>query len=253
MIDLHAHVLAGIDDGPPDLASALALARAAAAAGTRTIAATPHVSTHYPTRPDQIAAGLADLRAAIADAGIDLDVVPGAEVAASAVAELDDDGLRALALGGGDYLLLESPLSSAAGDIAPAVRRVERAGLRVLLAHPERAPAFQRDPARLAALVAGGVRTSVTASALTGRFGRPARSLAKRMLSEGMAHTIASDAHDLERRPPELRAHLADLDPALVELLTLAAPAAVLAGEPLPLPPLPPSRGRGMFRRWRAG
>src|SRR5947209_5785401 len=170
-IDLHAHVLPGIDDGPPNLPSALALVRAAGADGTEAIVATPHVNERYPTRPPAMARAVAALGAELESAGVAVRVLPGAEIALTQVSALDEAQLRALALGGGPYLLVESPLSSAAGDFEIVIYDLLDRGFRLVLAHPERCPAFQREPVRLRRLVIAGVLCSVTAAALTGRFG----------------------------------------------------------------------------------
>lgn len=245
MIDLHAHVLPGIDDGPADMEAALALVRAAAADGTRKIVATPHVSERYPNDAAMIAAKVAELRAALARAGIAVEIVAGAEIALARLGDLGDDDLRALSLGGGPALLVEPPLSDAAADFDGPIYDLLRRGHGVVLAHPERCPAFQREPARLTRLVAAGARTSLTASALVGRFGSPVERFARRLLRDGLVHDVASDGHDLAGRRLELATPLREAAPELPGLaeltpwLTDAVPAALLAGTP---PGPPPAR-----------
>src|SRR5690606_525666 len=95
-------------------------------------------------------------------------------------------------------LLVESPLSAAAVDVEPAIRRLMDRGHPIVLAHPERAPCFQRDRRQLVRLVADGVLTSITAGAVRGHFGRTAAEMARWMLEEELVHDIASDAHDLD-------------------------------------------------------
>ncbi len=104
-------------------------------------------------------------------------------------------------------------------------------GDRIVLAHPERCPAFQRDPPMLERLVRAGVLTSITAGSLGGRFGGEARRLALALAREGLLHNVASDAHDAVHRPPEIAAELerAGLAP-LAPWLTAAVPAAILDG-----------------------
>jgi protein-tyrosine phosphatase len=129
----------------------------------------------------------------------------------------------------------------------------------VLLAHPERCPGFQHDPGALRRLVERGVLCSITSSTLTGAFGRLPCRFAFALLSDGLVHNIASDAHDAERRPPDLRPGLAataarlDGFDARAAWLTQAVPAAILSGAPLPDPPAPLPR-YGWRRRlsWRA-
>jgi protein-tyrosine phosphatase len=255
VIDLHVHVLPGIDDGPADDGGALALARAATAQGTRTVVATPHVNLVHPNRSRGIADGVAKVNAAIAAAGFALDVRTGAEIAIEALPDLDDDELRALALGRGPYLLVESPLSPSAGDVEPAVRGLLERGHRVVLAHPERSPGFQRRPESLGRLVARGVLCSITAGALTGDFGRAVRSFTTQLLADGLVHDVASDAHDAVRRGPGLHGALELIgDERLGRWLVEEVPAAVLEGAPVPAAPMrsgdrPRSRLRRLLTR----
>ena len=127
VIDLHSHILPGIDDGPATMEGSLDLARAAVEAGTNTILATPHINDDPSIDPARIAAALVELRAALAAAEIPLEVLPGGEIAIWRLIDLDDDTLRALALGGGPYLLVESPFSPVIGDFEPMVLDLHRA------------------------------------------------------------------------------------------------------------------------------
>ena len=207
MIDLHSHILPGVDDGPPTMEGSLELARAAVAAGTRTILATP---AHQRRRRDRPGADRRGHRASCArrspTPAIPLEVLPGGEIAIWRLIDLDDDTLRALALGGGPYLLVESPFSPVVGDFEPMVLDLHARGHRVLLAHPERCPAFQRDPARLERLVDAGALVQVTAGSMAGGFGSTVRRFTAALLREGLAHVVASDAHDHVKRPPGLQA-----------------------------------------------
>src|SRR5688500_18830855 len=111
MIDLHSHLLPGIDDGAPDLEHALELARAAADQGTRVLAATPHLRADYPdVRPDELGSRCDEIRRAIADAGIELEVVQGGEAGVMWAVNASDDELREGGFGGrGTDLLVETP------------------------------------------------------------------------------------------------------------------------------------------------
>lgn len=238
MIDLHCHILPGIDDGPRVMEESLALARAAFADGTRTIVATPHVSSQWPDNDaEKIAAAVRAVNRALEDAGIAVTVLAGAEVALSRAADLDHSELRALRLGDGPWLLVECPLRPAAGlEQGLGVLRMQ--GHRILLAHPERCPVFQREPERLAELVTLGVLTSVTASAFTGHFGRTVKRFAFELLRRGLVHSVASDAHDAVRRPPALATEL--VKAGLGDHAARAAhevPDAILRGGDLPAPP----------------
>lgn len=258
MIDLHVHALPGIDDGPASLDDALALAQRALDQGTSVLVATPHVSEGYPNTSAGIEAGVAALSAAAAEAGVDIRIVSGAEIAIERLPTLDNEELAALTLGSGPYLLIETPLSPSVGDFVAPLRSLRARGFNIVLAHPERAPVFQRDPARLTRLVASGMLTSITAGSLVGQFGRTARRMSLEMLRDGLVHNIASDAHDAVRRPPGAKGAAAVIAAELpaaqtrLDWLLHDVPGAVIAGEAIPKPPplgpAPPPARRGWLR-----
>ncbi len=253
MIDLHCHVLPGIDDGPETIEGSIALARAAAAAGTRTIVATPHVNARYRNDAATIAQLTAELNRTLDAEGVPLNVLSGAEIAVTSVVEIDPPQLDGLALGGGGWLLMEPPFTPFVTGLEYIVFSLQHSGYRVVLAHPERCPAFHRDRAMLESMIWAGVVTSITAGSLVGHFGGEVRRFALRLVEDGMAHNVASDAHDDVGRPPGMAAELehAGLLP-LADWLTQAVPAAILAGEktipPRPAVELP--RMRPTRRRW---
>lgn len=248
VIDLHCHLLPGIDDGPDDLGGTLAMARLHVEAGVQTVAATPHVSWDMPTDTAAIDLRLEDVRIALAAAQLPLEVVRGAEIDVHQAARLSDEQLHELALGDGGWLLLEAPLRQGVA-LEPVAQSLLARGHGVLIAHPERSPLIQHDVAALRRLVRAGAATQLTASSFTGRFGRTVQRFAEELLEAGLVHTVASDAHDALRRPPGIAAPLAaaglgDLAP----LLAQEAPAAILAGERLPAAPAR-RRRRGLLGR----
>jgi protein-tyrosine phosphatase len=250
LIDLHSHILPELDDGSPDLETSIAMARAAAAEGVQTMLATPHVNFDYPTAPAQMSSAVGHLNVALARAEVALAVLPGAEVAVTKLDSLSDDDLRALTLGGGDTLLLECPYTTSVPFFEQQVGDLQQAGFRVLLAHPERSPLFRSDFDRLRALVRGGAYVVVNTGSLIGRFGERSHTTAIDLVAEGLVHAVASDAHDLERRPPGLRSVFAEADALLpgfaaqAEWYALEAPSAIISGDRLPPRPLPPARPR---------
>ncbi|MGA7704809.1 MAG: CpsB/CapC family capsule biosynthesis tyrosine phosphatase [Solirubrobacteraceae bacterium] len=257
MIDLHCHVLPGIDDGPPKIASSIALARAAAGMGVRTIVATPHVSGRYPNEACTIARLTENVAVALKRENVDMEIRMGAEIAVEHIPEIATEQLTRLGLGGGKWLLIEPPFGPLTPSLGDAVTALQRAGHRVVLAHPERCPTFHRDPAMLETLVRGGALTSVTAGALVGRFGKDVRHFALDMATAKLIHNVASDAHDAQRRRPGLREEIehAGLG-TLTEWLTQEVPAAILDGEDIPPRPraLPggTKRRRALWRREHA-
>jgi protein-tyrosine phosphatase len=254
VIDLHCHVLPGIDDGPKTIEGSLALARAAATAGTRVIVATPHVSWRYPNESATIAALTDELNERLSAEGIALEVRAGAEIAMTRAGEIQEQELGRLTIGGGPWVLLEPPFSPVITGLEGVVAELRSAGHRILLAHPERCPAFHREPRTLEALLRGGALSSITAGSLTGQFGGQVRRFARRLMTEGMVHNVASDAHDSLKRPPGTGAQLAQAGfGQLSEWLTQAVPEAILSGEEIPRRPIEATAGTSRFRgpRWR--
>src|SRR3954447_8304230 len=148
----------------------LELCRAAVAAGTQTIVATPHVSWDWPGGTSQVVAeGTERVNEALRAEGLDLEVRPGAEIAMTRASDLSDEELVALRLGGGPYLLIECPYSPASAGFDTILFGIAGRGHKIVLAHPERCPAFQHDIERLRSYVDAGMLTSVTAGSFTGR------------------------------------------------------------------------------------
>lgn len=240
MIDIHCHLLPALDDGPASLEEALAMAAAAVAAGTTQLVATPHIDHTWRVRPSMILARAAALRDALRENRIELELATGAEIALSRLVDLSADELDQVRLAGGPYLLLECPLSPTAGDFDAILLRIRSRGESIVLAHPERAPLFQQEPARLERLVAEGLLCSLTAGSLLGTFGQTVREFAIELLRAGLVHDLSSDAHDHARRPPGIGDALGAVEEELPgirgqqEWLTRLAPGAILAGEPLP-------------------
>jgi protein-tyrosine phosphatase len=250
VIDLHCHVLPGIDDGPPEMEGSVALARRAQEAGIHTLVATPHVNSRYENEPAAIARLVDAVNERLAQEGVAVGVLGGAELAIGHVADLPPGRLELFGLGGGPWLLVEPPFTPVAVGLESLVLGLLRAGHRVVLAHPERCPAFHRERRALAALAEAGVLMSITAGSLTGRFGREVRRFAGALAAEGLIHNVTSDAHDAEDRPPGLLAgiHRAGLEP-LADWLTREVPEAILAGEDAP--PRPPAAPSSRPRRMR--
>ena len=256
MIDLHCHVLPGIDDGPETMDESIELARAASLQGTSVLVATPHVTyDHLHNTSDRILSAVEKLNRALRKQRIDLMVLPGAEVALERAGELDDDELAALRLGGGPWLLVECPMFAGGMGVDGQLHALASRGHKIVLAHPERCPVFQTDLTRLERLEDAGMLGQITAPALTGQFGRTVQRIAKEMVDRGLIHIAASDAHDAVRRSPVIRDHLDDagIDDGLADWMGMDVPEAVLAGTAIPYR-APAERAparRGLFGRRR--
>lgn len=265
MVDLHCHILPGIDDGPRTLADSLAMATDAAADGIETIVATPHVSMRYRNSVQAITSAVKQLAerlnatscqhhstGVLAGAPERLPrVLCGAEVAASVVGSIPASELELLSIAGGGWLLLEPPFNASGAALDLIIGQIRRMGLHVILAHPERCPAFHRDPQLLRALVHSGVLTSLTAGSLIGRFGGHVRRFATWMVEEEIVHNVASDAHNVSGRPPRIRAEIAAAGLAWMgDWLAREVPLAVIGGLAIPPRPAQP-HGLALRRRWR--
>lgn len=243
MIDLHSHVLPGLDDGVATLAEAVELCEAAAADGIDVLAATPHVRSDYPTTPEQMEQALAEVQRA-ADGTV--RVIAGGELD---IAELSrpEEELRRFCLGGTSWLLVETPYMGWPLDLADKLFRLGVAGFSTILAHPERNRDVQQRPELLQSIVAGGTLVQLTAASIDGRFGRSAKACAFDLLDRELAHLVASDAHAPSIRAVGMsRAAEAVGDEELARWLTLRVPRAILAGTALP--PRPERRPRRRFR-----
>ena len=249
MVDLHSHILPGLDDGAADLDESLEIARAAVADGIRLIAATPHVRDDYPTTPDAMEEGVAQLTAALKQNGIALELVPGGEIDLDRLRELTRGDLKRFTLGAtGRYLLLETPYTGWPLSFPDIVFRATTAGFTPVIGHPERNAAVQQGSARLAELVQAGALVQITAASLDGRLGTRTRSCARRLLDAELVHLVGSDAHSAAVREVGLSRAVAEIgDEGLARWLTEDVPAAIVAGEDLPR--RVPHRPRGKLAR----
>ena len=238
VIDLHSHLLPGIDDGPSVMADAIEMARRATEAGTATMVCTPHMMPRLPTPPAAVHAAVDDMRDALARAEVPLAILPGGEIAIERLRVMDDEQLRAASLGhNGRWLLVEMPFTGWPIDLGRIIDDLEIRGFRAVLAHPERAESVQRQPDRLRDAIGRGAVTQITASSLTGEHGAAADRTARALLRLGWAHLIASDAHSAEWRNPDMRPGIAAAaDEMGVEVADLAwmvdeGPGLVIAGQ----------------------
>ena len=258
VIDLHSHLLPGIDDGAPDLDASVEMGRAAVAGGVDAIVATPHVSSTYANDPATFPERVAQVQAALDQAGVALRVHKGAEVSHAMLPELSDEALGRCTLGDGRFILFEPPLNGPVPFIDRMVGDLQQKGFEVLIAHPERIAAFQKRIDLVQKLVAQGCLTSVTAGSVGGQFGGSVKRFTQDLFERGLVHNLASDAHDAEWRSPALRPALEQAVAEVPELegwldyLTVEVPQAILAGEtPRGDPPVIEPQKRGLMGRLR--
>jgi protein-tyrosine phosphatase len=251
MIDLHSHVLPGVDDGAVDLAGSLDILRAAAEDGIVKLAATPHVRDDYPTSAATMEQLVDEVSAAARGEGILVEVLRGGELDIAMIDALDDAELRRFGLGGNPRLLLvEFPYIGWPVDLRERVFHLAMRGYEVVLAHPERNANVQEQPERLRPLVEAGVWVQLTAASIDGRLGRRPEACAHALLDARLAHVIASDAHAPAIRAIGMTSAAEAVgDDALAGWLTNHVPAALLAGSAVPSRPEQPRRSRLSLRR----
>jgi protein-tyrosine phosphatase len=205
LIDLHSHLLPGIDDGAKDLATSLAMARVAAADGITTIACTPHILPGvYNNSGPTIRQAVARLAESLAEAAIPISLATGADV--HIAPDLDGqlrDG-RALTLNNSRYFLLEPPHHVLPPRLEDLIFGLQAAGYVPILTHPERLSWVEGHYHLIGRLVSSSVLMQITAGSVMGRFGRRPRYWAERMLDEGLCHLLATDAHNTEQRAPRM-------------------------------------------------
>jgi protein-tyrosine phosphatase len=245
VIDLHCHLLPGIDDGAKDLAVSLAMARVAAADGISTIACTPHILRGvYNNSGPAIRQAVDRLAESIAKAGIPITLVTGADVHIAPDLEVQLRDGRVLTLNNSRYFLLEPPHHVLPPRLEDLIFGLQSAGYVPILTHPERLSWVEGHYDLIRRLVSSSVLMQITAGSVMGRFGRGPRYWAERMLDEGLCHLLATDAHNTERRAPRM----ADAREVVAQWLgddeatnlVLRRPQGILNNlSPAELPPLP--------------
>ena len=207
MIDLHSHILPGLDDGAADLAASLEMARLAVVDGTTVMACTPHFFPGvYDTQAGHVLSAIESLQLEIDRAGIGLRLVCGGDVhiAPDLVGKIRRR--EVLTLNGTRYILIEPPHHVLPPRIESIFFDLLSAGYQPILTHPERMQWVEQKYDLITQLWRSGVWMQLTAGAVTGAFGSRAKHFSQKILRDGMAHLVASDAHNVDARPPGLKA-----------------------------------------------
>ena len=248
MVDIHHHLLPGLDDGPTDMETSLAMARMAAADGITHIAATPHANSRYRFDPEHNEELLQRMRATLAAEGIAITLGGGCDF------HLSYDNIqdarqhpRKYTLNRKDYLLVELPDYSIPLQLDESFYELRLAGMTPILTHPERNPTLQKNSARMVEWVRQGMLVQVTTSSVMGEMGRTAEKMAHQLLADRWVHFLATDAHNLTRRPPQMRAAFNAVakryGQAYAQAICVDNPLAAFEGRPLP----PQEEPRGLF------
>jgi protein-tyrosine phosphatase len=231
MVDIHSHILWGLDDGAETLEQSLAMMQIAAGSGTTDIVATPHANFRHSFQPALVTARIEEILAA---SGGHPKVHRGCDFHLSF--DNIQDALEhptKYAINGGRYLLVEFPDTALTG-MGAALGALLHAGLIPIMTHPERQPVLRRIPADFEEWIQMGCLVQITAQSLLGRFGRHSEESAWEMVRRGMAHFVASDAHDEKDRTPRLdeafAAVAARVDQPMARRLFIDNPESVISG-----------------------
>ncbi len=239
MIDIHHHLLFDLDDGSRSLEMSVAMAEMAIADGITHIVCTPHSSERFRFQPALNQERLAAIQAAVGDRiqlGLGCDF--------HLMYENIEDALHTpskYTINGKNYLLVEFPDFSISPNTAATFYDLRLSGMTPIITHPERNPLLSKQPERMGEWLATGALIQITAASLHGRFGQNAQQVCQWLLERNWVHFIATDAHNLTTRPPQLRvaynALVEKYGAETAERLCVANPRAAFNGEPLPAQP----------------
>jgi protein-tyrosine phosphatase len=258
VIDLHTHILPGVDDGVDTEEEAIEFARVAYDDGVRTMVATPHCKEgFFFSDRKTVLAEVEKLRTRLSEASVPLEVLPGAEVyICPDLPERIRDGRAPTLADNGKTLLLELSYTQYPVDLENLVFKLKLQGIVPLLAHPERIRYFQDDVKRYEAVIRLGAYGQITTGSLVGVFGETVEELSEELVRKRLVHVMASDSHNLRGRPPVLSEGLEVLGSLvgddLAERMVTEFPSKLLRGEEPDMPPAEPgaSRRRSFLSRF---
>lgn len=250
MIDLHVHILPGIDDGPEDFAESLRMCRLAYADGIHTLVATPHLNPGlYHSSPKTILAKVAELNQKLKNhfaasktlEKMDLKIIPGADIHLSFFLRQNFSWEDLIFINENHkYFLLELPDYFLIEPVKKFIASFREKGIIPIISHPERNFLLQKNSQILADLIRVGALSQITAMSITGFFGQKAKEAAFFFLHQNLAHLLASDAHSSKSRPPILSQALAEISTHLGRekawRMVHDLPLAIVNGEAIEIP-----------------
>ncbi len=253
MVDIHSHILYGMDDGAENLEQSLSMLQVAIAAGTTDIVATPHSNPEFEFQPDLISERLAELQ----DAGGPIRIHSGCDFHLS-YTNVDDAVANPAkyAINQKSYLLVELSDLTIFKNTESDFERLQAAGLSLIITHPERNGLVRQRLERLRNWVGMGCYLQVTGQSVVGKFGSKAKEFTDKLLDENLVHFVASDAHDTRNRPPGLQEAFRYIRKKYGEKradrLFINNPTAALVGDPIvPEEQVETAASRKWFQIWK--
>jgi protein-tyrosine phosphatase len=254
MVDIHSHILSGMDDGAKTLSDSLAMVRMAKEAGTTDLVATPHANLNYKYQPSVVEERLAELREAAGDSAPRLHTGCDFHLAFDNI----QDALanpRKYTIGHGSYLLVEFSDLAIFHTTTAVFENLLAAGMIPVITHPERNALLRMRVDSLREWVGMGCVIQVTAQSFLGRWGNSAQQFSAELMKRGLVHVVASDGHDTVRRPPVLdEAHrylTGQYGAAAADRLLMHNPSAIVDSRPLPpCDPEPAVSERRWYKFW---
>jgi len=250
LIDLHAHILPGLDDGSGDFTESLAMAAVGLKDGIHTIVATPHVLQGvFDNDRNEILSAVTSLNQILQEHNIAVNILPGAEYYLEADLPLKLAQGELLAINdNGRYLLVELPSAFIPEYTAQVLYEIQLQGITPIIAHPERNAGFTRRPAALQEMISRGILAQLTSASITGLFGRRIKQTAYSFLQRGLVHLVSSDAHSSRGRAPLLSQAYREIEkylgPDIAELLVIHNPRSIIEGESIENLSIPPRKTR---------
>ncbi len=259
MIDIHSHILPGVDDGAPDLETSLEMCKIAVSDGVTIMAATPHMldGIHNVER-ETIISGVAELQKKLDENNIQLHVVPGADIHINVdFINLYKSGSIVTLNDNGKYALIEFPPSTIPQKANEFLFSLQVHGVVPIITHPERNQSVQRHPEQAIKWAESGHVIQVTTASITGELGKEAKECSMKLLEANLVHVVASDAHSATWRAPGLSAARSIIAEMIseeeAELATRLRPESIVNGGSVDLPEpkeLIPAKHKHWFFRW---
>lgn len=244
MIDLHHHLLPGLDDGPREMETSVEMARIAAEDGITHVVCTPHANNQFAYNRERVDDLVAELSSRLEREGIALKLGRGCDFHLTYENITDaKEHPDEFSVNGRGYLMMEIPDYGLPPQLTDTFYQLQLAGMVPVLTHPERNATLQDDQERLEEWLRGGVLMQVTAGSVTGTMGRRAQKMAHAMLDRRWVHFIATDAHNTTTRPPRMRAAFEQIatrcGSEYATLLCVSNPLNAFEGSPLDAQPEP--------------